>query len=109
MIEVIRGSIIADGKQYTPGQTIKGLSRDDEARLVKKGIAKYVKAVAEKETPKEEKPAGDTKTLEPATEGSSDAVKIEFDADQYIEESNTKPKTKPKPKTGNAKKSTAKK
>jgi hypothetical protein len=61
MIKVIRGTVTANNTDYSIGKTIPGLTDEQEARLVSKGIAEFVvteklkKANAEGETDKKPK------------------------------------------------------
>lgn len=85
MIRVIKGKVKFNGVYYGVGDVISGLSEQDEARLVKNGMAEYVK---EKKASKQEPPPPQNK-LEPEPKPEEEAVepvdeKINFDPDECI-------------------------
>lgn len=53
-IQCTKFKIRANGKIYTSGEVIEGLSKEEEARLVQEGYAEYVKII-QAEVPEDEK------------------------------------------------------
>lgn len=90
MIEVIRGSVKINGEKYVVGDVVKGLSKNDEARLVEKGIAKYPDGAVEKKQPEtnkknDKKAEQEIPVDDEVKEELVDDGQITFNPDDYIE------------------------
>ena len=106
MIKVIMGSVKTGGETYkagTPNDIISGLSVEDEADLIKSGVAVRINVPGDDS----EGSGDDSEESGDDSEGSGDdseqpgenpdTVKISFDADSYVKESNTPTQSKTKP------------
>ncbi|RCX20885.1 hypothetical protein DFR58_10187 [Anaerobacterium chartisolvens] len=130
MIKVKNFKVRHDGKTYTKGETIPGLSQKEEARLVSEDFAEYIlhnceeednsqagdddpseqgaeearqANVAENSQAKEEKEEEDG--VEYARE--QEAVDIQFNPDEYIQMGNEASKDRPKPAGSNTRNAAA--
>lgn len=111
MVRVKHGSVIANGAKYTVGDVIKGLSQVEEARLVKKGVAEYVRELVQ-ERPTEPETDIEETIEEEEQEEQAEAVtepadaQIDFNPDDCIV---TEEKPRPAPKKATTPKKSGKK
>ncbi|MCR4436166.1 MAG: hypothetical protein QHH06_10335 [Clostridiales bacterium] len=81
MIKVVDGIIRHQGKSYSNGMTVTGLSKQEEARLVSLGVAEQIK----EENHKEPEPSEDSETLDNAEPPKDpEGISIEFNEEEYI-------------------------
>lgn len=117
MVKVIKGEVKFNGVFHGKGAVITGLSEQDEARLVEKGVAEYVPEMAqeprtepEKETEIEEDVEEEKQEEQAETEEQEEAVaepadtEIKFDLNDCIVTEGT-PKPAPQKQAKSAKKS----
>ena len=81
MVRVKHGSVIANGAKYTVGDVIKGLSQVEEARLVKKGVAEYVRELVQERPTEPTEPEKETTNQE-----TEEDVKAEVQENEQEEE-----------------------
>lgn len=96
MIKVTKGSIKVSDKKFYPGDTIEGLTEQDEARLVQNGFAEFVVPVnkidivqdAVKEDEEDEEDASenqiDEETVEEEAAEAIEGVNVNLDMDDVV-------------------------
>lgn len=81
MIRVIKGKVKFNGVYYGVGDVISGLSEQDEARLVKKGVAEYVRELVQERPTEPTEPEKETTNQE-----TEEDVKAEVQENEQGEE-----------------------
>lgn len=104
MVKVIKGEVKFNGVYHGKGVVITGLSEQDEARLVEKGVAEYVPEMAQEPMTEPEKETEIEEDVEEEKQEEQADTEIKFDIDDCIVLEGT-PKPAPKKKAEAAKKS----